>query len=324
MPVNSAVARQAVACITKFEKRTVDGQSDPFIEAKFWRKHGLFITGSHGSAIQWQAVTARQTTRGFDRQTQSVFTPTNRLISCSLTNKGYSAVGQVHQTDLWQCQGDQQLVDLLKHEMQWIPECMWRSIIQDNYLDGTNTTNSANPIIGLPGAVKASGSYAGVAYADEPTFFGSGSNVLSGGVHDLFSSDPVPSLTDAILAAEQGTDAGEGVMEPSAIFMSYTDWAYVHNALQAQGQGEITASKYKTGAKDIEYMGVPILKSRFVASGTYWVVNHNFMDFRLPTPKVLNSFKREEPSPWSIILLMVFYGLQRFILPRAFVKVTVQ
>lgn len=324
MPVNSAAARQAVAAITKFEKRTVDGLSDPFMEVKYWRKNGLFVTGSHGTAIQWQAITARQTTAGFSRQTQSSFVPTNRLIACTLANKGYSAVGQVHQTDLWECQSDQQLVDLLKTEMQWIPESLWRSITQDHYRDGTTTTNSANPIIGLPGAIINSGTYAGVPYSAEGSFFGSGNNILSGGVYDTFSADPVPALTGMLLAGEQGTDAGEDTMFPDAIWMSYADWQIVHNALQAQGLGELSASKYKTGAKDLEFMGVPIFRTKFLSQGTVWVTNSNFMDFRMPTPKVINSFKREEPSPWSIILLMVFYGLERFILPRAFVKVTVQ
>ena len=323
MPVNTAQQRTAVAAITKFEKRTVDGVSDPHIEAKYWRKNGLFVQNSHGTALQWQAVTARQSTQGFDRQTQSVFTPTNRLVAATLSNKGYSAVGQIHQTDLWQCKGDQQLVDLLKHEMQWIPEALWRSIIQDWYQDGTSTTNSANPIIGLPGAVKSSGSYAGIAYADEGTFFGSGSNVLSGGIYDNFSNDPVPCLTAMVLAGEQGTDAGDGTMTPDAIWLSYTDWASVHNALQAQGLGELGASKYRTGAKELEFMGIPIFRTRFLSAGTVWVTNSKFMDFRMPTPETINTFKREEPSPWSIILLMVFFGLFRIQLPRAFVKATV-
>lgn len=323
MPVNSAEARLAVAAITKFEKRTVDGQSDPFKEVKYWRKEGLFVTKSHGTALQWQAVTARQTTSGFNRETRTDFTPTNRLIALTLSNKGYRAAGQIHQTDLWEAMGEQQLVDLMKHEVEWTPEAVWRSITQDWYLAGTTYTNSSNPIIGLNGAVISSGSYAGVNYSDEGVFFGSGNNILSGGVHGGFSTDPIPSLTAAILAAEQGTDAGEATMFPDAVWMSYTDWQYLHNALQAQGRGELAASKYETGAKDLVFMGVPIYRSRFVSSGTYWVTNSKFMDFRTPAPQILNTFKREEPSPWSIIMLMVFYGLFRVILPRAFVKVTV-
>lgn len=323
MPVNSAAQRVSVAAITKFEKKTVDGVSDPHIEAKYWRKNGLFVTGSHGTALQWQAVTARQTTSGFDRQTQSTFVPFNRLIALTLANKGYSAVGQVHQTDLWECQGEQMLIDLLKHEMEWIPECLWRAIITDWYLAGTDTTRSANPIVGLNGAVINTGSYAGVSYASEGAFFGSGSNILSGGVHAAFSVDPVPSLTAMLLAAEQGTDAGDDSIFADAIWMSYADWQSCHNALQAQGRGDMTASKYRTGAKELEFMGVPIFRTRFLSTGTVWVTNSKYMDFRLPTPKVINSFKREEPSPWSTILLMVFYGLFRVTLPRAFVKATV-
>lgn len=323
MPVNTAQQRLAVAAITKFEKGAVDGQSDPHIEAKYWRKNGLFVHNSHGSALQWQAVTARQTTSGFDRQTQSTFTPTNRLIELTLSNGGYSAVGQVHQTDLWMCKGEQMLIDLLKHEMEWIPEVLWRSLIQDYYKDGTNTTNSANPITGLPGAVKASGSYGGIAYADEGTFFGSGLNVLSGGIYDNFSNDPVPCLTAMVLAGEVGSDAGDSSMTPDAIWLSYADWASVHNALQAQGLGELGASKYRTGAKELEFMGVPIFRSRFLTAGTVWVTNSKFMDWRSPAPKTINTFQREEPSPWSIILLMVFFGLFRVQLPRAFVTATV-
>lgn len=323
MPVNSAAARLVAAAITKYEKRLVDGQSDPFKEVKYWRANGLFVTKSHGTALQWQAVTARQSTQGFDRETRTNFIPTNRLINPSLANKGYSAAGIVHQTDLWQAQGDQQLVDLLKNEIEWTPEAMWRSITQDWYRDGTTTTNSTNPIIGLLGAIVNSGTYAGISYSSESTWFGGGSNILSGGVHATFSTDPIPSLTASILQAEQGTDAGENVMFPDAVWLSYTDWQTVHNALQAQGRGELDASKYATGAKDLMYMGIPLIRSRFISSGTYWVTNSKFMDFRTPAPDVLNTFRREEPSPWSIILLMVFYGLFRVMVPRAMCKVTV-
>lgn len=324
MPVNSAEARLAVAAITNFEKRTVDAQSDPFKEVKYWRKEGMFVTKSHGIALQWQAVLARQSTTGFNRETRTNFVPTNRLAACTLSNCGYSAAGQIHQTDLWEAMGDQQLVDLMKHEIEWTPEAMWRSITQDWYRAGTTNTNSGNPIIGLNGAIINTGTYANVTYAsDTATFFGSGNNVLSGGIHTAFSTDPIPSLTASILAGEQGTDAGESVMFPNAAWFSYTDWAYVHNALQAQLRGEMAQSKYETGAKDLTYMGVPLFRTRFLSSGTYWVTNSNFMDFRTPAPKILNPFQREEPSPWSIIFLMVFYGLFRVILPRAFVKVTV-
>lgn len=323
MPVNSAAARQAVAAITKFEKRTVDGISDPFPEVRYWRKEGLFVTGSHGTALQWQAITARRATQGFSRATQSSFVPFNPLVAATLANKGYSVVGQVHQTDLWECQGDQQLVDLLKLEMEWIPETLWRSVTQDSYLDGTNTTNSVNPIIGLPGAVINSGSYAGVAYSTESAFFGAGLNILSGGVYATFSTDPIPALTGMLMAGEIGADAGEDTMFPDAIWCSYADWQIIHNALQAQTLGNFEASKYKTGAKDLMFMGVPIFRTRFLSAGTIWVTNSKMMDFRLPTPKVINSFKREEPSPWSIILLQVFYGLFRVILPRAIIKATV-
>lgn len=323
MPANSAEARLAVAAITNFEKRTEDGLSDPFKEVKYWRKNGLFKMKSHGPALQWQAVTARQSTTGFNRETRTNFVPTNRHIAATLSNKGYSAAGLIHQTDLWEAMGDQQLVDLMDAEIKWTPETMWRSLTQDWYLDGTTTTRSGNPIIGLTGGLISSGTYANVTYANEPTFFGSSNNILSGGVHASFSTDPIPSLTASLLAAEQGTDAGEDVMFPDAVWMSYTDWQTVHNALQAQGRGELAASRYATGAKELEFMGVPIMRSRFVSSGTYHITNSKFMDFRTPAPKILNTYRQEEPSPWSIVFLMVFYGLFRMTLPRAFVRVTV-
>lgn len=323
MPTNSAAARLAVAAITNFEKRVVDGQSDPFVEVRWWRKNGLFVTKSHGTSLRWQAVTARQTTRGFQRETTTNPAPTNRLITASLSNAGYSAAGQLHQTDLWECAGEQQIVDLMKHEMEWTPEALWRAITLDWYEDGTITTRSTNPITGMQGAIINSGTYAGVSYTNESTFFGSGNNILTGNEHATFTTDPVASLTSAVLAAEQGTDAGDSTTFPNGIFMTYANWATVHNALQAQGRGELDASKYTTGAKDLMFMGVPIFRSRFQSANRYYVLNSKFMDFRLPTPQVLNTFKREEYSPWSIILLMVFYGLFRVVLPRAQVRVTV-
>ena len=323
MPTNSATARLAVAAITKFEKRMVDGLSDPFVEVKYWKKNGLFNTKSHGTSIQWQATTARQTTTGFDRETRTDFTPTNRMISATLSNAGYSASGQIHQTDLWEAMGEQQLVDLMKHEMEWTPEAIWRALTQDFYLAGTTYTRSANPIIGLQGALISSGSYAGVNYTDEGTFFGSGNNILSSGVHATFTTDPIPSLTAAVLQAEQGTDAGQSQMFPDAIWMTYNNWATLHNALQAQGRGELADTKYSTGAKELHFMGIPVFRTRFQTANQYYVTNSKFLDFRTPAPSILNTFKREEPSPWSIILLMVFYGLFRCQLPRSQVRVTV-
>ena len=323
MPTNSAEARLAVASITNFEKRMVDGQSDPFKEVRYWRKSGMFHTKSHGTSLRWQAVTARQSTTGFNRETRTDFVPTNRLITASLANSGYSAAGQVHQTDLWEAMGDEQIVDLMKHEIEWTPETMWRSLTQDWYLAGTTLTRSQNPITGVQGAVVNTGTYASVTYADEPTFFGSGNNILSTGVHAAFTVDPIPSLTAAILQAEQGTDAGDATTFPDAIWMTYANWATLHNALQAQGRGEIGGTKWDAGAKELAFMGVPIMRTRFQTANQYYVTNSKFMDFRTPAPKMLNTFQREEPSPWSVILLMVFYGLFRVTLPRAFVRVTV-
>ena len=312
-----------MASITNFEKRTVDGLSDPFKEVKYWRSNGLFKTKSHGTSIRWQAVTSRQSTTGFNRETRTDFVPTNRLITASLANAGYSASGQIHQTDLWEAMGDQQIVDLLKHEIEWTPEAMWRSITQDWYRAGTTYTNSSNPITGLQGALVSSGTYAGVSYTDEGTWFGSGSNILSGGVHSAFSTDPIPSLTASVLQAEQGTEAGDAVTFPDAIWMTYANWATLHNALQAQGRGEIGASKWDAGAKELLFMGIPVMRTRFQTASQYYVTNSKFMDFRTPAPKILNTFQREEPSPWSIIFLMVFYGLYRVTLPRSMVRTTV-
>ena len=323
MPTAGATARLAVAAITNFEKRTEDGLSDPFAEVKWWREKGLFVTKSHGSSIRWQAVTARQSTTGFNRETRTDFVPTNRLITASLPNSGYSAAGQIHQTDLWEAMGDQQIIDLLKHEMEWTPEAMWRALTQDWYLAGTTYTRSSNPITGIQGAIVSSGTYAGVSYTNESTWFGGGSNVISGGVHDSFSVDPIPSLTASVLQAEQGTDAGQATTYPDGIFMTYTNWATLHNALQAQGRGDVTASKYQTGATDLTFMGIPVHRTRFQTASQYYVLNSKFMDFRTPAPKMLNTFKREEPSPWSVIMLMVFYGLFRVTLPRANVRVSV-
>ncbi len=289
----------------------------------YYRKNSCFVTESHGTALQWRATTARQSVFTFQRETTTTFAPTNRLVSLSLTNAGYKASGQIHWTDLQEAQGDQQLVDLMKHEVEWTPEALWRAFTQDSWLDGLTLTNSAVPIIGVLGAVINSSSYAGVNYTDESTFFGGGNNILSGGVHATFSLDPVPSLTAAILAAEQGIDAGEGTAFPDAVFMSYTDWSTLHNALQAQARTEFAESKYETGVKELIFMGVPIFRTRFLSAGTYWVLNSKFIDIRTPCPQMLNSFKREEPTPWSIILLMVFYGLYRVMVPRTQVKVTV-
>ena len=105
--------------------------------------------------------------------------------------------------------------------------------------------------------------------------------------------------------------------------MTYANWATLHNSLQAQGRGELEASKYSTGAKDLMFMGIPVFRTRFQTASQYYITNSKFMDWRTPAPSVLNTFKREEPSPWSIILLMVFYGLFRVTLPRAHVRVTV-
>ena len=73
MPTNSAQARLSVAAITNFEKRVEDGQSDPHVEVTYWRNNDMFNTGSHGTSIRWQAVTARQTTSGFSRETRTDF-----------------------------------------------------------------------------------------------------------------------------------------------------------------------------------------------------------------------------------------------------------
>lgn len=320
MAVQSAAARLAVTAINQYEKEVQDSISDFFQEVEYLREHGRIKFNSSGPSIEWPVVTNRSTVDAFSREARTDFTPTNPGVRLTLSNKGYKTADLIHQTDLWECAGPQQIIDLMENRMQWQPEAIQRALANDFFLDGTQTTYGTNAIIGLNGGVKTSGTYGGQDVAVETALAG---NVLSGAPYNAFSTDPFNALSQGILACERGTNAGSANMYPDAIWLSYTQYAQLLNAVETKRRIIESDDNEKTGKKGVlKHMGVPIYRTRFLAAGTGWITNSKFLDIRCPTPKLLMPYKQEVASPWSIGMMIVFYGLMRVIVPRAHAKMT--
>jgi len=321
MAVNTAAARLAVAAINQYEKEVRDSISDYFQEVEYLRENSRIKLNSAGPSIEWPVVTQRGTVEKFDREARTDFTPTNPGVRLVLSNKGYKTADLIHQTDIWEAAGPQQIIDLMENRMQWMPEAIQRALAFHFYGDGTDTAYGSNPIIGLAGGVKTSGTYGGQDVAVETALQG---QVLSGAPYNAFSTDPLNAITSAILATERGTNAGAENMYPDAIWLSYTNWAQVANAIEAKRRIVEAGDSEKTGKKGtLTHMGVRIYRTRFLSSGTMWVTNSKFLDLRSPCPKLLMPYKQEIPSPWAVGMMIIFYGLFRVIVPRAHAKVTI-
>ena len=317
MAVNTAAARLTVSAINQFEKEVYDSISDYFQEVEYLRSNGRIKFNSAGPSIEWPLQTNRGAVAAFNREARTDYTPVNPGVRLTLSNKGYKTADLVHMTDIWECAGPQQIIDIMENRTQWQPESIQRALATEMFIGDGSTDNGygTNGIIGFDNSILTTGTYAGQNVATETAVKG---QVLSGAPYNAFSTDPLNALSQGILACERGTQAGGANMYPDAIWLNYTNYAQLLNSIEAKRRVVDDGDSEKTGKRGtLKHMGVTIYRSRFVPASKGYITNSKFLDVRCPTPKLLMPFKQEIGSPWSIGLMTIFYGLFRNIVPRA-------
>lgn len=319
MATQTRAARLAIAAIADYEKGApIDSISDPFPLENILRAKGRIKTNKKGTSLEWKAQTARGTVTAMSAEATSNFTPVNPGVNLSLANKGYKTTDRVHETDMQEADGKEQIFDLLENRTLWMPETLGRARATELYIGDGSTDNGfgTNGFIGFDSGVKTSGTYAGQNVATETALQG---QVNSGGVHASFSTDPFPSLVDAIIDSMRGTDRGAGQYSPDVITISPTGFAYILNAANDQRRAVNHERDTKLGVEKVTFMGVEIVMDRFITTSKFYVINTRYCEIHTPYGS-LNQVRKNEKclSPLSVELLTFNYGKFVIRLPRAF------
>lgn len=322
MATQTRTARLALAAIADYEvMMPIDSISDPYPFEKVLKGAGKIKTGRKGTSLEWKVQTARGSVTGMSPEATSNFTPVNPGVNLSLANKGYKTSDLIHEIDLEEADGKQKIFDIVENRTMWMPEALGRARQTECYVGDGSTDNGfgTNGIIGLDGAVLASGTYAGQNVASETALKG---QVLSGGVHATFSTDPFPSLVATFIACMRGTDRGMGDYRPTEAFISPTGFGYLLNAANDLRRSVKHETDVELGTETVTFMGVKILMDRFISTLKMYTINNRFIEWHTPFDSLTQVRKKEELSPLSVSLLCFNYMKQVVRLPRAFAITT--
>ena len=322
MAAQTRAARLLIAGIADQEAiMPLDSISDPYPFEKVLRAAGKIKTGKKGTSLDFKIQTARGSVTAMSSEATSNFTPVNPGVNVTFSNKGYKTSDLVHETDLEEADGAQRIFDIVENRTMWMPEALGRARQTECYT-GDGSTDSgfgANGIIGLDNQVRTTGSYGGQDVAVETALKG---QVLSGGVHASFSTDPFPSLVATFIACMRGTDRGMGDYRPTHSFISPTGFGYLLNAANDLRRSVKHETDAQLGTEKITFMGVEILMDRFISTLKQYTINSRFLEWHTPFGALTQVRKKEELSPLSVSLLCFNYMKQVVRLPRAFAITT--
>lgn len=303
----------------------VDSISDPFPLEKILRAEGRIKTGKKGTSLERKVQVARGSVGAMSAEATSTFTPVNRVANMTWVNKGYKTTDRVHEIDLMEASGPQELYDIMENATLWMPETLGRARATEMYNGDGSTDNGYgnNGFIGLNSAIITTGTYAGQTVDTETALKG---QVNSGAPHSTFSTDPFPSLVESVIDGMRGTDRGMGDYSPNYMFIDPTGFAYLLNAANDQRRSVNHEKDTKLGVETMNFMGVKIVMDRFCPALTYYILNTKYIEIHTPYG-ALNQVKKKDVSadsgePLAVNLLCFNYAKFIVTLPRAQVRVT--
>jgi len=183
--------------------------------------------------------------------------------------------------DMVQNAGLPQQIDLVAQKIQKAQKHIRYNLAYDLYNSSTAGT-SGKKLLGLPAMISTSSTYGGIAVAD-----------LAEWIAGAVTSDAAPitfSVLDTLLTSCMvGDDPGD---EPDLIVTTRT----LFSSLRSQTMPHLRLEHGKLadmGFKNIDYIGNPIVRDYMAPSGYMYVINRNYMGFRVH--KDFN-FKR---TPWE-------------------------
>ena len=314
-------ARLTIAAISDYEPGIEDSLSEELVVMNVAKAAGIVKTKKRGDPFDWKVVTDRGAVTAMSADATSTFTATNPGISLTLTYRGFKTSDLVHEIDIEVAQGPAQIYDILQNRIFWMPEHVGRAICTEAYTGDGSTDNGfgTNSIIGWNNSIISSGNYGGQSTTTHTAIAG---QVLSGGVHGTFSSDPFPSLTTSIIACNRGKDAGMGSHWPTHVFMDPTNFGYVLNAANDIVQTTNYQPNLKYGTQTVKHMNCEIVMDRFAPANRNYVINMRTQEIHTPFKSLIQTRRKSELSPLSEAMLCFSYLRWVNKLPRANARVT--
>lgn len=314
-------ARLTLAAIDDWEKGDTDAISDELVIMNLFKSAGAIKTGKSGPQLRWKLVTDRGTVAAMSAEATSTFVPTNPGIELVLGNRGFKTTDLVHEIDLVEAADEHAVFDIMQNRVYWMPEHIGRAWCVEQYTGDGSTDNGygTNSIIGWNNSIVSTGAYAGITVTTHTAVKG---QVLSGGVHGTFSTDPFPSLTASIIACIRGKDAGMGSHYPTHVIMDPTNFGYVLNASNDLRRDTSDSSKKKYGTRTLSFMDCDIVMDRLAPANTNYVINMKTQEVHTPFKKLIQTRRKSEINVLSEAMLCFAYGKSVNKLPRANARVT--
>lgn len=315
-------ARLIIANIDDWEKGIDDAKSDELVVLNVAKEAGIIKNNKKGETLRRKYVTDRGVVDAMTTEATSTFTPTNPGLELAWGWKGYKTTDAVHELDTVTAADANAVFDIMQNRVLWMPEAIGRAFCIDTYIgDGsTDAGYGTNSIIGWDNSIISTGTYAGQSVTANTAFAG---QVLSGGVHASFSTDPFKSLTPSVIACMRGKDAGMGSHFPTHILIDPTGFGYLLNASNDLRRDDGDSSKKKYGTRALTFMDLDIVMDRLAPALKYYTINMKTQEVHTPFPKGLIQTRRESKlSPLSENLLAFVYCRWVNKLPRANARTT--
>lgn len=294
-----AAAELVATTIRNYEKSGEDGISEQLVELQMLKKKGRVTPNQGGAGFSssgadntytWQIATTELTPTPWDGNAVANPSQTNIWVQPAVGIAGSRVLESISRFDEQRNSGPERLIDIVAAKQKAMFYALGKLICQSFNDDGSATAgkwSTNNVVIGLPGAVKTSGSYAGISYSSDPVFFGSGNNVLSGAPYNSFTSDPFPALAQAVGAVIRGNDWGETAAMPDVITLDFNNYQLLQAQVFQQARVDMSVDKADMGFETLKWQGVHIIPSRFQTTNRMFVLNSKSLEFRHMTNKVI-------------------------------------
>lgn len=315
-------ARLLIAQLDDYERgQPLDYISDDLVVYNEMKAAGCIKTRKRGQQVRYKVVTDRGAVSAMTTEALTTFTATNPGIEVVHGNKGFKTHDLIHELDVEEAAGASEIFDLVENRIQWMPEHLLRGFCVEQYTGDGSTDNGygTNSIIGWNNSIITSGSYGGQSVT---TYTALAGQVLSGGVHGTFSSDPLPSLTASILACVRGKDIGSGNTWPSHIFMDVTNFGYVLNAINDIQTRTSHSGTEVLGPTMAKFMNCKLVMDRLAPANRNYVINLKAQEVQTPFGNMIQTRRKKELSPLSEAFLTFFYGRSINRNPRTCARVT--
>lgn len=319
---NDAAEAAAIYTIDKYIKGVEDQITTELPEVHYFKEHvDAFSFGQHGPGVRWNARLDRNEAEGFARETRLTVTRKNRAKQATLNNRGYGLGEMIHITDIWENGAPEKLADLLTDMLDAMTSDMFVAVNSGFYDDGTDETYDGLGFEGANSFLITSGSYAGIAIADAPSW--SSSSVLTDTApYNRFTEEPQIVMQAMIthVRSQGGAKNGKVSQKPDVAFLHWDKFNITKATLERRYNYTLPQNKkLQELGGDIEhfvYGGVTWIPSFECPTDYVYMFTSDTIRWEFPSPKFINEYRQEEGIPRAIYALYIIYGRIRCTAPR--------